>query len=705
MPADLTIVIEGTPIPVRLGDNTELASERAAAAAESAAEAGVSASVALAASAYTAVPTDVASYSALSTPHPVSNYRPGPLGYSPFVGYIVTFVSADIDPFNAFRLARVFQSAESTMPLIRKVRVEVKTLSSSAQLADVMAYGEARVNPGAETTDLVIPLRDAVTGELLAAPIESGDLDTQVAFVVKAYDEDGELTAIADLLGDLDGLTLVDTFYINAGAGALSNYAGDPGLAIEPVLLTDPAVTVEMVASVPLSTDLGVERLSRPGAYEPILAPIVPVMAGQQCNIHYAGLVSAADGVSNKTVVVECSKGLPLDELWRLNGSADIAAEPFAIEIREPGNNALLGRAEARLECVLANAAGGAARRIMCGPGDSTTYQSVWIKRMMQLSAANASGVQLTLVGTHEAWVVDVTGKAVEGDVYTNGGNSYTVLYGLDGDEVARANSIALSNAGALGATGTLTKFSGNAGSSATLNFTNGTLVKHEGVGGKTTQFWYQPPAGQVAENPFINGGGGANKFDASFYGTNTSQAAPDIAVSHLGINDVFSALTDAEAHGRMDGFLDRQDRMFGLISDASVGSLREWNASMTLIPVIPIFPAGHQDAFGDNYSAGGNIQHRARYLRNIAIAAWRIKEHYQNREDDGVFLLGWNATLNKDHHYPAFSTYGTQVDPTAAMFPIWRQLNAVHPASHGYDLMGYALWQLINVLVARGLA
>lgn len=690
--ADLTIIVDGEPIAVNLDGSTELASAMAN-------RAEIAASVSLASSGFTTALVDSVTYDALSEPHPVARYRPGPLGYSPFVGYIAKYTSADILPFNAFRLARVFQSATSTMALIAKVRVEVKTLVSSAQLADVLAYAEARINPGAEVVDLVIPLRSPLGGELISAPIEAGDLDTEVAFAIRAYDADGEPTAIADLLGELDGLTSLDTYYINPD-GTISNYAGDPGLAIEPVLLTNPEVVVSEEASVPLSEALGIERLSRPHPYEPILEPYIAVMAGQQKNIHHAGLVSAADGVSNKAVKVICEHGLPFDELWRLNGSTEITDAAFAVEIREPGNMALLGRAEATLDCVLADAAGGQALRIMCGPTDSTGFQSVWIKRFMQLAAANPDGVQPTLVGTKEAWVVDITGKAVENAVYSYGGNNYEVLYGLDSSEVARANSITLDNAGTLPASGTLTYVSGTG--DATLAFTNATAVKHEGEGGWSVPVWYQPTGGNIAMNPFVDGGAGEKRFDASFYGTDTGQAAPDLSVMHLGINDVFDEPTDAAAHAVMDSYLDKMDRMIGLTADATVGSLREWNANMGVIVAMPIFPAGHQDAFGDNY---GDFPDRQRYLRNIAIAAWRIREHYVNRRDDGVYLLGWNGTLNKDYHYPIFSTYATGVDaPPLAMFPVWRQLNAVHPASHGYDLMGIALWQFVNVLVAKGL-
>jgi lysophospholipase L1-like esterase len=228
-----------------------------------------------------------------------------------------------------------------------------------------------------------------------------------------------------------------------------------------------------------------------------------------------------------------------------------------------------------------------------------------------------------------------------------------------------------------------------------TLVGTRGTAPNlHEGRGGWRVSTYYQPTGSNVAENPFVQSDG--DKFDMAYYITNTSQAAPDIVIWHLGINDVFGQTSDAGVNSIATTFLSQLDQMIGVTAASDVGSIKESNANVVNLIAVPIVPTGSQDAFGYNYTTG---QHRDRYKRNITVLAHRIVEHYKDSESDKIFLLPWNAVLDPDKSFPTQSW-------TSQYFPsdtVTRQSNGVHPSTVGYNQMGDAAWAALNVLVTNG--
>jgi len=228
-----------------------------------------------------------------------------------------------------------------------------------------------------------------------------------------------------------------------------------------------------------------------------------------------------------------------------------------------------------------------------------------------------------------------------------------------------------------------------------TMVGTKGTAPNlHEGRGGWRVSTYYQPTGSNVAENPFVQNDG--DKFDAAYYLSSTGQAAPDIVIWHLGINDVFGQASDAGVNAIMDSYLSQLDQMIGTVAASDVGSWKESNANVVTLVAVPISPTGHQDAFGYNYTTG---QYRDRYKRNITVAAHRIVEHYKNSEGDGIYLLPWNVVLDPERSWTT-SSWTSQYFPSD---PITRQNNGVHPSSVGYDQMGDAAWAALNVLVANG--
>lgn len=197
---------------------------------------------------------------------------------------------------------------------------------------------------------------------------------------------------------------------------------------------------------------------------------------------------------------------------------------------------------------------------------------------------------------------------------------------------------------------------------------------KHEGRPGWTLNAYYQQAAYSGLSNPFYGSGG---KFHLGEYLTATSQAAPDVVVIHLGINENFGSTSDGVVNSLMDQSIDQLERIIGLTADADVGAVFEANVAAAVIIAVPIPPAASQDAFGNDYGCG---QTRARYRRNIKVCGHRLIEAFAANEADNVWLLPWHMSVN-----PA------------------NIADSVHPASAGYAEMGDALFAMINWLVVEG--
>lgn len=281
-----------------------------------------------------------------------------------------------------------------------------------------------------------------------------------------------------------------------------------------------------------------------------------------------------------------------------------------------------------------------------------------------------------------------------------------------------------------------------------TMVGTRGTAPNlHEGRGGWSMQRYFQPSGADVAENPFVETDGG--KFNMAYYLSDTGQAAPDIVIVHLGINDVFGQSNDAGVNSIMDTFIDQLNRIIGVTADGTVGSLKESNASVKTLIALPISPTGSQDAFGDDYVLGQSL---SRYERNIKVASHRLIEAYSAFEGDNIFLVPWNTCIDPEHGWPwtqepanaaiPFETVASYATQAADLSPsdgemffatdaakyivkvgasgagayreagtddgiVRRQNNGVHPTTPGvgYYQMGDTMSDAVNCLVGLGLA
>lgn len=220
-------------------------------------------------------------------------------------------------------------------------------------------------------------------------------------------------------------------------------------------------------------------------------------------------------------------------------------------------------------------------------------------------------------------------------------------------------------------------------GSQVTWTGTLGTgSNKHEGRAGWRSVEYYQPSEDAWGggsfrtENPFVNLAG--DKFDASFYLTDTGLPAPDFVLWALGINDMSTAQDDASAVLGADAYISNLKEMIGVTVAGDVGSWIEVSSGIEHLIAVPLSPASSRDDFALSFGVTIN---RARYLRNIHILQERIVSEFGSLEGSGIFLLPWNVSVS-----PASYDDG------------------IHPSSGGFDELGNVTWAAINVLQVGGL-
>lgn len=229
-------------------------------------------------------------------------------------------------------------------------------------------------------------------------------------------------------------------------------------------------------------------------------------------------------------------------------------------------------------------------------------------------------------------------------------------------------------------------------GVQVTFSGTHGTPpARHEGQGGWTVSRYYDPGTTYYAANPFVENDG--DKFNASFYLTDTGETQPDVVIWHLGINDVFGSSTDSAAETVMDTFLQELKEMIGTVENPAVGSWLDVSDGIKHLICVPIMPVGDLDGFGANYANQYQLQ---RYRRNIGICQRRIIEEFASSEGDGIYLIPLNVAVD-----PYFSQQraGSVVANEHTSETLDRHSNGVHPGSPGYKQMGDMIWMALNVL------
>lgn len=198
----------------------------------------------------------------------------------------------------------------------------------------------------------------------------------------------------------------------------------------------------------------------------------------------------------------------------------------------------------------------------------------------------------------------------------------------------------------------------------------------HEGRSGWRLSNYFTTSSDNAFYNP------NTQTFDASYYFTNSGVAKPDWFFINLGINDVFSYSSDEDLNEAIEQCKEYLDAMIDSILDASPN---------TKIGVCLTIPPNHsQDAFGKEYNCD---QNRNRYKRNNLLWVHSLIEEYDNREDEGIYLIPIHMVLDTVYNM-GFETIPVNARNTAITYESPIGNGGVHPVESGY-------WQIADQYTA----
>jgi len=163
-----------------------------------------------------------------------------------------------------------------------------------------------------------------------------------------------------------------------------------------------------------------------------------------------------------------------------------------------------------------------------------------------------------------------------------------------------------------------------------------------------------------------------SSAIDVAGYLTNNSFATPTHVVINLGINDIFSATTDAAARLSAQTAAANIAKLIAAIHIAS--------ATTKIGIALTTAPSDNQDAFGNtsNYATG---QTQRRYKRNWAILCRVLIDAFADKTANLVWLLPYNVTNDTGRNMLT----ATAVSNSRNSSTVTRQNNGVHLSSSGY--------------------
>ena len=213
----------------------------------------------------------------------------------------------------------------------------------------------------------------------------------------------------------------------------------------------------------------------------------------------------------------------------------------------------------------------------------------------------------------------------------------------------------------------------------ATLGTRGSDQACHEGRSGWTFKQYCTIQEDAIVEgltNPFYNPSTGT--FDAGYYFENSGVTIPDYFIINLGINDTFSYRDDDSLNAAIETLNEQCDLM--------IASLRSAAPDMKIGIALTIPPNYSQDAFGKNYECG---QTRNRYKRNNIIWVSNQISKYDNREDEGIYLIPIHTNLDTRYNMGMEEIQHNKRNESTYLSPIAN--GGVHPVDSGY-------WQIADV-------
>ena len=181
----------------------------------------------------------------------------------------------------------------------------------------------------------------------------------------------------------------------------------------------------------------------------------------------------------------------------------------------------------------------------------------------------------------------------------------------------------------------------------------------HEGVGGKTVDWFYTDAA-----SPFVFNG----VFDFPQYMSNNTLSGVDYIFIHLGVNDIYPATSDSGALAITESATTKLESM--------ITSFKSYNASVKIGLMLPITPSFDQDAWGIVYSDSATYW---RYNSSRGVWCENIISAFDNRTGEDIYVLPTNLAIDIDASYNV-------ADP-------------IHPIDNGagYESMANVVWAFMK--------
>lgn len=417
---------------------------------------------------------------------------------SPFVGWGEMLTPAGIS-FNAIRIARINRGSSAAK--WRKLNVVVRTGANPQNTNQTLvAVGSVRVPKDATfLTDVDILLRHPVTG----ANITLSDADFvsgKYLLGVYATGEDDVLTPCGPPLGVMTN-TSGQSYYHSSNIGnplegVWTAYTANERVGFTHLMLTTPKESYVYTAT----TDFFAEVAGAvSGAPEFTIPADIKAVVGTQLLLQHDAVVNATSdglaGLVGYSVSIVGPKGANGKRFFRFTpGSGDVGTYAFTAKLFNAKGDLIASRA---FTITVVPATPKASPKTVASFGDSLTAPGEIVNTRRDKFIA-LGGTVPTFVGTQHSNRVTVTatlptpgGSASVGTIYSDGSTDYKIT------AVLGNNQYMLEGSGAgkplIGASGTLTKAGGQPAAAAdpdTMTFTGGVAIRHDGLGGKTFQFF-----------------------------------------------------------------------------------------------------------------------------------------------------------------------------------------------------------------------
>lgn len=367
------------------------------------------------------------------------------------------------------------------------------------------------------------------------------------------------------------------------------------------------------------------EATDFPGDARLLLPPAIHVLDGLEASLYFDNAFLLLNP-ANVAINVTCGKGAQQNERWtRAPAPGEAGDFPLTLELRD-GANTIVARASSVVKVRPRAYQGrpGATRSLLL-IGDSLTAASLYPERLLEL--AKEDQMPLRLIGSR--------GPGVE-----------------EGNPPGE--------------------------------------VRHEGYGGWTAERFATHFTGKARGGPYKECGSPflyldhpenpdeTPKLDFARYLSDVGETRhPDFVTILLGCNDTFGA-SDETIEGQIDLFMGSTEMLLAMIRGTCPAS--------HIGLILPMPPAGNQDAFGANYGSG---QTRWQYRRNRHRLIERLTTNFSGREKERVHLVAAHLNLDPVNGFPSVTVPAharTSVTTT-------RQSNGVHPSAEGYRQIGDAVY------------